>query len=114
MRRLLLVAVGIATAAIILGVGRLAAGGEDSAEPEPYVTPQEIRLAVWERSYSECSSYSVRSLAEKYHKQPVPQAVANGVGEAWASVFKGGADAAATGARGCLQAFAERAQGPEG
>lgn len=110
----------------LVAVGLLVVGGaaedqrDQQPEPEaapamttaledPYpladgVTPGEIRLAVFERSYSECASYDLDQLAAKYKSADTSkQGVAAAVGRAWASYFKAGRDAAREGRAGCLQ-----------
>ena len=71
-------------------------------------TPDSVITAVWERSYSECSTRTVAELAGKYNARRRRDIVAIAVGRAWARQFQGGADAAEDGRRGCLQGFSEQ------
>ena len=83
-------------------------------DPDPYPlaegqTENEIKLLVFERSYSECASYDLAQLGAKYKTADNSrQGVAAAVGRAWASYFKAGLDAAREGRAGCLQGVASR------
>lgn len=119
-RTLLVVAVGVLAVGLLVVGGaaedqeseREAAPAATTAVEDPYplaegVTPDEIRIAVFERSYSECASYGLDVLAGKYKSADTSkQGVATVVGRAWASYFKGGRDAAREGRAGCLQGAA--------
>jgi hypothetical protein len=89
-----------------------AAAPAATTAPDPYplasgTTPDNIRLVVFERSYSECASYGLDQLAEKYKAADASKAgVAAAVGRAWASYFRAGRDAAREGRVGCLQGAA--------
>ena len=91
----------------LLTVGLLAAGcgGDkgDDFEPAPLATPKRIRLAVFERSYSECASYSLDRLAGKYKVDANRDQVSIAVGRWWTKFFSGGNDAFRVGRDGCLQ-----------
>lgn len=122
-RTLLVVAVAVMAVGLLVVGGaaedegdqqpeREAAPAATTAVEDPYpladgVTPDEIRLAVFERSYSECASYGLDQLAAKYKAADTSkQGVAAAVGRAWASYFKAGRDAAREGRAGCLQGAA--------
>jgi hypothetical protein len=81
--------------------------GDDEEEPEraAVTTPDRIRVAVFERSFSECGSESLRRLARKYDVDPTRRQVAQAVAQAWTKRFGGGPDAVAAGRDGCLQAI---------
>jgi hypothetical protein len=92
-----------------------ACGGDEQEEPsEPLPAEQPVEdpaaIAAFERSYGECSSYSLRTLAAKYHAKAKDDAVAAAVGKGWASRFNGGPSAERSGRDGCLQGLLEQAQ----
>ena len=89
-------------AASVLAVG---CGGDtsDDFEPAPLATPKRIRLAVFERSYSECASYTLGRLSGKYHVDKTRDQVSIAVGRWWTRFFDGGTDAIRVGRDACLQ-----------
>ena len=91
-----------------LVVGGCARGGDDEDATPARTTPDEIRLAIFERSYSECASYGVERLALKYRVDATPNQVALAVAESWRRRFRGGQDAVASGRDGCLQGLRHR------
>ncbi len=70
-------------------------------------TPDEVKIAVFERSYSECGSFSIPRLAAKYKVPRRPASIASAVGRAWTDQFNASADAVQSGRDGCLQALRE-------
>jgi hypothetical protein len=71
-------------------------------------TPENVRIAIFERAYSECASTKFALLANKYKvaKKTKPR-VATAVAVAWTKYFKGGKDAIREGRAGCRLAFDE-------
>jgi hypothetical protein len=91
----------LACAALVAGCG-----GDDDASPNPgETTPADIRNAVFERSFSECGSQSIKQLSGKYNVDANSADVSTAVGEAWASELGGREDAAREGKIGCLQSI---------
>ena len=95
---------------VLVAVGLLAAGcggggSDESSQPAQPQTPDSIRTAVYERSFSECSTYSVARLAGKYGVDRNKRAVTIAVGHGWSKFFKAGPDAARAGREGCTQAL---------
>ena len=68
-------------------------------------TPSEVKTAVFERSYSECGSFSRARLAAKYRVPRNATTIANAVARAWTEQFRAGDDAIPAGRDGCLQAI---------
>jgi hypothetical protein len=95
---------------LALACSACSGGSDDSAETTLPVrtTPESIRLAVFERSYSECASYDLQRLAAKYRVDARPQPVAFAVARAWTQQFGGGQDAEPSGRDGCFQALREK------
>ena len=93
----------LAAAGLAAGCG----GGKKAKPAPPPPTPAERQAAtaVFERSYSECSTTSLQDLAAAHHVQPNWQAVAGAVAQAWVSRFGGGAAGQRSGRDGCLQAL---------
>ncbi len=78
-----------------------------AAAPAP--TPANVKLAVFERAYSECASTELERLAAKYKvAEKTRPGVATAVGLAWIDIFKAGPDALPDGRSGCLQGFEDR------
>lgn len=69
-------------------------------------TSETVKIAIFERAYSECASTEIDLLAAKYKVavQTKPS-VAFAVGRAWTRYFRGGPDAVDGGRDGCLQGF---------
>lgn len=116
----------IAHAAMLLALALLVLGcssddsSEDDAAPaatsttatttsaEPLPTSETVKLAIFERAYSECASTEFVLLANKYKvAQKTRPNVATAVAVAWTKYFKGGKDAIAEGRAGCKLAFDE-------
>jgi ABC-type glycerol-3-phosphate transport system substrate-binding protein len=68
-------------------------------------TDDEVRNAVWERSYSECATAPLDQLAAKYNVERTVVAVSTAVANAWTERFGGADDAIASGVSGCRQGF---------
>jgi hypothetical protein len=92
----------IALSAAALAVGGCGGGDNEDFQPAPLATPKRIRVEVYDRSYSECASYSLERLAGKYRVERNRTQVAGAVGRNWAKFFGGGPDAARSGRGGCL------------
>ena len=105
--------------AILVAVGALAgcAGGSDddgngaaettATQTAVGTTPQDVRVMVFERSYSECATSSLQELGGKYRAKPQPRPVALAVARAWVENLRAGPDAIPSGRDGCLQALRE-------
>jgi hypothetical protein len=78
-------------------------GDKEDFQPAPLATPKAIRLEVYDRSYSECASYSLDRLAGKYRVDKTRDQVSLAVGHYWANFFDGRTDAVRSGRDGCLQ-----------
>jgi hypothetical protein len=71
-------------------------------------TSEVVKNAVFERAYSECSSFGRPELAGKYKLANQKDAtIATGVARGWVEYFKAGEDAVPDGRAGCLQALSE-------
>ena len=122
--RLIFIGLGLLLA-VVLVVGGVSATRDDGdsrtgvtaettpAEPDPYPlgsspTPENVRISVYERAYSECASTDLELLAAKYKVEDTSKdGVAAAVGRAWASYFDAGQDAVGGGRDGCLQGFSQ-------
>ena len=118
------VAVGLVALLLIGGVAanRLAddepaateAGTTVTTETDPYplsdsTTPEDVQIAIYERSYSECASTELLALAAKYKTSDTSkEGIAEAVGRGWASYFKAGRDSVQDGRDGCLQGQEQR------
>jgi hypothetical protein len=102
-RRLLFLGLLVLALVILPACGGGGDSGDDDAGPPPLATPESVRVAVWERSYSECASTSLKRLAFKYGVDPERDQVTQAVGEAWAEQFNGFDDAVRSGRDGCRQ-----------
>ncbi len=72
-------------------------------------TPDSVKTAVFERSYSECASTDFELLVAKYKvADKTRPGVATAVGLAWIETMQAGEDALDDGRSGCLQGFDER------
>jgi len=99
-RRLLVLSAVLVTVVFAAGCG-----GGDSDEPAlpAGTTADNVRTAIYERSLSECASYSLERLSGKYRVAKNWPTVATAVGRQWTKFFSGGTDAVAAGRDGCLQ-----------
>ena len=94
-------------------------GGDDEDAAAPAETPaaattapagptrSEVKTAIFERSYSDCGSFTLARLAAKYKVARNPATVASAVARDWTQRFDGGEDAVQAGRDGCLQAMRE-------
>lgn len=117
----LLAAVALATALLLIGIS--SSSDDPSAETAPPTTtatqtevevplpagptPPNVKTAIFERSFSECASYSAARLAAKYKVASTSrEQVSLAVGIAWTKFLNGGRDAVEDGTAGCVQGFA--------
>ena len=84
-----------------------AATAETAETTEVTTTASEVKTAIFERSYTECGSFSLVRLASKYKVPRSPATVASAVARDWTQRFDGGEDAVQAGRDGCLQAMRE-------
>ena len=108
----------IRSLALALVVAALAAGcsigDSEQADPpattaEAAPTSSELKLVVFERTYSECASTDFDLLVGKYKvADRTRPGVASAVALAWIDYLKAGQDALPDGRAGCLQGFEER------
>ena len=113
-RARLLFALLVALAFTLAGVG--CGGNGDDGDEEPAVvetapaatTSTQVKRAVFERSYSECASFTLQRIAAKYKVRRDPAVISQAVGEAWTKYFSAGEDAVARGRDGCLQGIRDR------
>ena len=125
--RLIFIGLGILLAVVLVVGGVSATRRDDEGEsrttvaaatapavPDPYPlgsspTPENVKISVYERAYSECASTELKLLASKYKVEDTSKAgVAAAVGRAWASYFDAGQDAVGGGRDGCLQGISQR------
>ena len=103
----------LAFVVVVLAVG---CSSDDSDQPDARAattevapTPDNLKLAVFERSYSECASTDFERLAAKYKvADKTEPGVATAVARGWAEFMRAGPDAIADGRSGCLQGFDDR------
>lgn len=77
----------------------------ESAPP----TADNVKLAVFERAFSECATYGVARLSGKYKVAVKTRGnVATAVARGWTKFFRAGADAIPDGRAGCLQGFTRK------
>ena len=76
-------------------------------------TPDELKNAVFERSYSDCASFSVKQLAATHAVQARRDLIAHAVASSWVERFGAGTDAVKSGKDGCLLGF-RHAKSPPG
>jgi hypothetical protein len=102
----------LAVLVVALAVGCSSGDSEqaDSTTTAPAVaTPESLKLAVFERAYSECASTEFEPLAAKYKvADKTRPAVATAVAREWVEFMRAGPDAVADGRSGCLQGFDDR------
>jgi len=104
------------TLAVVIAVLALGCSTGDSEESSPSTTapaaaptPDNLKLAVFERAYSECASTEFEPLAAKYKVEDKTRSgVATAVGLEWVEFFGAGQDAVPDGRSGCLQGFDDR------
>jgi hypothetical protein len=114
-RRITLIVMLAVLAVAVLAIGGYSVagsgdGGDDATADTSGAarTPDALRTAVWERSYSECSSYDLQRIAAKYRGDPEEGAVATAVGRSWTEQLGAFDDAVASGRDGCVQAFRQK------
>ena len=108
-------AVMVLAVATVLGCSSDDSSDVEAAPPTTATAPastvptsEAVKIAIFERAYSECASTELALLANKYKvaKKTRPN-VATAVAVAWTKYFKGGKDAIPEGRAGCRMAFAE-------
>jgi hypothetical protein len=105
-KRVLLTTVLLATAIFLAGCG---SSKESSSTPSSTPATSASDNAIYEHSFSECASASLKDLAGKYHvANTTPNNVAHAVGAAWSDRFQGGSRGTAIGASGCHDGLAQR------
>ena len=114
-----------ACAAVVLTLGLVtgcSSDDSDQASPPPTTTTTEstapastlptsesVKIAIFERAYSECASTDLKSLAAKYKlRDTTNQVLATGVALAWVEYFQASQDAFPDGRDGCLQGLKDR------
>ena len=111
----------LACAAIVLIVSVFVIGcsKDDSDDAQPQTTQsvavdtlptsETVKLAIFERAYSECASTELNALAAKYKLTSTAEDVlAEGVGRGWVKFFESGEDAVPDGRAGCLSGLSDR------
>ena len=77
--------------------------------PVAVTTPDSLKLAVYERSYSECASTELAALTAKYKvADKTRTGVASAVALEWVEFLQAGQDAVSDGRSGCLQGLEQR------
>ena len=107
-KRLPALAALIALSLTLAGCG----GGGNSAQSSssttrPRVNP--VQEEIYDRSYTECSSVSLKQLATKYGVSPTRAAIVRAVALAWSHRFGAGARGVAIGESGCRDGLESRA-----
>ena len=87
-----LFALPFAVLAVLAGCGGYGDDDDESSEPTA-TTPESVKLAVYERSLSECGTQSVTNLARTYNVRPRQSAVATAVAVRWVDRLNGERDA---------------------
>ena len=68
-----------------------------------------VKVAIFERAYSECASTEPNALKAKYNlRDTTNQVLATGVAQAWIKFFQANQDAYPDGRDGCLQGLQDR------
>ena len=108
--------------AIVVAVAVIGYASSDSSSEDPVAAPpatttepvntlptsETVKLAIFERAYSECASTEFEALAAKYKVAvKTKPRVAFAVGEGWTKFFKAGPDAVDEGRDGCLEGFSD-------
>lgn len=76
---------------------------QTAAPVDTLPTSETVKLAIFERAFSECASTEPTALAAKYKlKNPSDQVLAEGVALGWVKFFKAGKDAVPDGRAGCM------------
>ena len=114
-----LAAVAVAAVLLIVGISSSDGPSEETAPPTTTATPTEtvqlpagptpadVKTTIFERSFSECGSYSAARLAAKYKVASTSEEqVSIAVVIAWTKFLQGGQDAVEDGRAGCAQGFA--------
>lgn len=115
-------AIACATIVLLASVLLTGCSGDGSDEGTPAATTTEsiapastlptsetVKLAIFERAYTECASTELKALAAKYKlRNTTTDVLATGVGQAWVQYFKGGQDAFMDGRQGCLAGLRDR------
>ena len=113
----LAILVAIVVAVTVIGYSATDSSSEDPDDAAPATTAEPIstlptsetvKLAIFERAYSECASTELADLAGKYKiAETTEETVATGVARGWVKFFDAGEDAIPEGRSGCLMAFKE-------
>jgi hypothetical protein len=110
-----------ACVAVVFALGLAGCGGDDSDDATPSTTAESVapastlptseslKIAIFERAYSECASTEPNALKAKYKlRDTTSQVLATGVAQAWVKYFQGGQDAFSDGRDGCLAGLKDR------
>lgn len=107
--------VAIVVAVAVIGYSSTNSSSEDPVDAAPATTTEPVdtlptsetvKIAIFERAYSECASTKLGLLAAKYKVAvKTKPSVAFAVGQAWTRYFEGNPDAVDSGRDGCLQGF---------
>jgi type IV pilus biogenesis protein CpaD/CtpE len=102
----------LAVLLVALAVG-CSGGDSEQADsttvPAAVTTPDGLKLAVYERAYSECASTELARLTAKYKvADKTKTGVASAVAQEWVEFLQAGQDAVSDGRSGCLQGFEHR------
>jgi hypothetical protein len=101
-------------AAALAGCGGSSDERSSSRPAATQPSPQEraAATAVFERAYSDCSTYTLKRLALKYHVGANFNEISAAVARDWAKRYHGTDYAVRTGRAACLQALRKRGGGP--
>jgi hypothetical protein len=102
---------------ISVAVAGCGGSGDEKSSSQPASTQPSPReraaaTAVFERAYSECSTYTLKRLALKYHVGANFNEISAAVARDWAKRYHGTDYAVRTGREACLQALRKRGGGP--
>ena len=97
----------------VLALGCSTGDSEESSStttaPAAAPTPDNLKLAVFERAYSECASTEFERLVAKYKvADRTRSGVSTAVGLEWVEFLRAGQDAVPDGRAGCLQGLEDR------
>jgi hypothetical protein len=102
----------VLVAAVLAGCGSEEKSSSQPTSTQPSRQERAAATAVFERAYSECSTYTLNRLAFKYHVDANFKEISSAVARDWAKRYGGTDYAVRAGRDGCLQALRKRGGGP--
>jgi hypothetical protein len=95
-------------AAVVVVLAGCGGGGSSSPTASTRSVSAQGELA-YERSFSECASFTKQRLATKYHVKATDDALVRAVGTAWANRYGGGVETLRISRAGCRDGLSSRA-----